>query len=402
MKRGAFLTTIGAAGTVVAATGPALKAGAQVRFATPLPQSYPFPNQFLQQYSIGVCVTLSGPLGKYGNEVVRGVQAAVDESNRFTTPVGHVWGLRTYDDRNDRAQAASNANVAAADSTVIGIVGNLTRDMTLAGLPRYANVNFALVVPTVTADAITARGYHNVYRLPAKDTNAGQLFASTVLEKKRGTAALAVALDGDYGSEVARGFVQGAKSNRVSSDVVLFPASGFDPAAAARSVLDRSPQYVFFAGKTAELGSLAEALRLEHYSGEMGASDGFYNSDTIATYASTLDGAFVASNLPPLERVPSAIGLLTDFENEVGAITALSAYGYAAAQVIISAAGRTGAGTRFSLLTTMQRNPSFTTLVGQYGFSINGDPLIPNIYIYQVTKKGFTFSRPAIHNGFVL
>jgi len=46
----------------------------------------------------------------------------------------------------------------------------------------------------------------------------------------------------------------------------------------------------------------------------------------------------------------------------------------------------------------MQRNPSFTTLVGQYGFNTNGDPLIPNIYIYMVGKKGFTFSRPAIRN----
>ena len=159
---------------------------------------------------------------------------------------------------------------------------------------------------------------------------------------------------------------------------------------------------MFFAGKTVELGPLAEAIRLARFTGEFGASDGFYNSDTIANYEPTFDGAFVASNLPPLDRVPSAIGLLTDFENQVGSITALSAYGYAAAQVIISAAGRTGAGTRFSLLTTMQRNPSFTTLVGQYGFTVNGDPLIPNIYLYQVGKKGFGFSRPAIRNGFVL
>ncbi|MEO7202980.1 MAG: hypothetical protein ABI431_08820, partial [Candidatus Tumulicola sp.] len=101
MKRRAFLTAIGAAG----ASGAALRANAQVRVPVPIQQPAPFPNTFLQQYTIGVCVTLSGPLGKYGNEVVRGVQAAVDEANRFTTPIGHVWGMRTYDDRNDTAQA---------------------------------------------------------------------------------------------------------------------------------------------------------------------------------------------------------------------------------------------------------------------------------------------------------
>jgi ABC-type branched-subunit amino acid transport system substrate-binding protein len=314
LKRPAFL-----AGAAAAAGGLAVPARAQIV------------NQpFLQQLTIGINVTLSGPLQKYGVEVVRGAQAAVDETNRFTTPISHVWGMRTYDDRNDPALAATNANVAAADPSVIGIVGNLTGPMTLASLSRYANVNFAVVVPTVTADAVTNRGYHNVFRLPAKDSTSGRLFASTVLPEKRSVAAIAVALDGEYGYDVARGFVQQAKSDRHAADVLLFPAKGIDPAAAARTVLDRSPGYVFLCGTTAALGSLAEALRLAGYTGDFGASDGFYNGETIAEHAKALDGAYVASSLPPLERIPSAIQLLTDFQHEVGAVTAFSAYGYAA------------------------------------------------------------------------
>ncbi|MGB8519108.1 MAG: ABC transporter substrate-binding protein, partial [Candidatus Tumulicola sp.] len=334
-------------------------------------------------------------------EVVRGVQAAVDETNRFTAPISRVWGMRAYDDRNDVALAATNASVAAADSTVIGIVGNLTAPMTLAALSRYANVNFALVVPTVTADAVTNRNYHNVFRLPAKDSTSGRLFASTVLPEKRGVSALAVSLDGDYGYDVARGFVQEAKSERHDADVLLFPVKGFDPAQAARTVLQHSPGYVFLCGTTAGLGPLAEALRLAGYRGDFGASDGFYNGDTLATYSKTLDGAYVASSLPPLERIPSAVGLLTDFQREVGPITAFSAYGYAAAQVLISASRRSAAYTRVSLLSSMQRSPTITTLVGQYNFNVFGDPLIPNIYVYTVSGGGFKFARPAVRNGFI-
>ncbi len=90
MKRRAFLTAIGAAG----ASGAALRANAQVRVPVPIQQPAPFPNTFLQQYTIGVCVTLSGPLGKYGNEVVRGVQAAVERSQPLhdtdRSRVGHA------------------------------------------------------------------------------------------------------------------------------------------------------------------------------------------------------------------------------------------------------------------------------------------------------------------------
>jgi branched-chain amino acid transport system substrate-binding protein len=393
VKRRGFIASAAAA----AASGVAAPVRAQIIPAQPIqPQQ-----QFLQQLTIGVNVTLSGPLQKYGEEVVKGVQAAVDEQNRFSAPISHVWGLRPLDDRNDPGLASSNASVAAADFTVIGMIGNLTAPMTLAALSRYANVGFAVIVPTVTADAVTKRGFHNVYRLPAKDSSAGRLFANSALEGKRGLTALAISFDGDYGYDVANGFVLAAQASHHPADMLLFPLQRTDPAQAARSVLDRSPGYVFLAGKTAEMGPIAEALRLAGYTGDFGASDGFFNTDTIASYSKILSGAYVASSMPPVDRVPSAAQLLTDFQREVSQITAFSAYGYAAAQVIIAAQQRGNALSRQPLLYSLQAGGTFTTLVGQFAFNISGDPLIPNIYLYTVTPDGFKFARPAIRTGFV-
>ncbi len=393
MKRRAFIAAAGA----VAASGAT--AGAQVVPVQPIqgPQG-----QFLQQLTIAVSVTLSGPLQKYGQEVVKGVQAAVDEQNRFHAPISFVWGMRALDDRNDPGVAASNANVAAADFSVIGMIGNLTGPMTLAALSRYANVGFAVIVPTVTADAVTKRGYHNVYRLPAKDSTSGRLFAKSVLEGKSGINSIAIAFDDDYGYDVANGFVQQAQNDRHTAQLLLFPRATTDPARAARTVLDRSPGYVFLGGKTAELGPIAAALRTAGYTGEFGAGDGFYNNDTIATYAKTLAGAHVAASMPPIDRIPSAAQLITDFQREVTQITAFSAYGYAAAQLMIAASQRANASTRRALLTSLQMGGTFTTLVGQFAFNISGDPLIPNIYLYTVGADGFKYDRPAVRNGFIL
>ncbi|MBV8198353.1 MAG: branched-chain amino acid ABC transporter substrate-binding protein [Candidatus Eremiobacteraeota bacterium] len=393
MKRRQF---IGAA-SAAALAGKALPSAAQ-RVPTPIQA----PQQFLPQLTIAVNATLSGELQRYGNEIVKGVQAAVDETNQFNAPVSHVWGLRPLDDRNDPGVAYSNANVAAGDSTVVAIVGNLTAAMTLASLRGYANMGFPVVVPTVTADAVTQRGYHNVYRLPAKDSSVGRLFASAALEGKRGVPAIAVAFDGDYGYEVAQGFVTQAKRDGHPADSLLFPLKSTDPAAAARTVLDRAPSYVFLAGKTAQLGPVAEALRLAGYRGDFGAGDGFFNTQTTENYATVLDGAYVASPLPPLTRVPSAVQLITDFEREVSQVTAFSAFAYGAAQLLISASQRANATTRTTLLRSLQSGGVFTTIVGQFGFNISGDPLIPNIYLYVVHKDGFKYDRPAVRTGFVL
>jgi branched-chain amino acid transport system substrate-binding protein len=391
MKRRHFLAGAAAAGAMTA------PGRAQV---IPL-QPIQAPQQYLQQLTIAVNVTLSGPMQKFGQEVVKGVQAAVDEQNRFNAPISHAWALRPLDDRNDPGLAASNANVAAADFTVIGMIGNLTAKMTLAALSRYANVGFAVIVPTVTADAVTKRGFHNVYRLPAKDSTSGRLFAGSALEHRRGVPTVAISFDGDYGYDVAAGFVAQARNDRHPSEVILFPLAATDPAQAARTVLDRSPGYVFLAGKTSEMGPIADALRVAGYTGDFGAADGFYNADTITSYARTLDGSYVASPMPPIDRVPSAVQLVTDFEREVSQITTQSAYGYAAAQLMIAAAQRTNATSRSSLLLSLQEGGTFTTLVGQFAFNISGDPLIPNIYLYTVGKDGFRFARPAIRTGFV-
>ncbi|MBV8721230.1 MAG: amino acid ABC transporter substrate-binding protein, partial [Candidatus Eremiobacteraeota bacterium] len=87
--------------------------------------------QFLRQLTIGINVTLSGPFEKYGQEIVRGVQAAVDEANLYSPSALYVWALRAFDDRNQTALAISNVSSAAADPTVVAVIGNLTAPMTL-------------------------------------------------------------------------------------------------------------------------------------------------------------------------------------------------------------------------------------------------------------------------------
>jgi ABC-type branched-subunit amino acid transport system substrate-binding protein len=106
--------------------------------------------------------------------------------------------------------------------------------------------------------------------------------------------------------------------------------------------------------------------------------------------------------MPPIARIPSAAQLITDFQREVTQITAFSAYGYAAAQLMIAASQRANASTRRALLTSLQMGGTFTTLVGQFAFNISGDPLSPNIYLYTVGADGFKYDRPAVRNGFIL
>ena len=369
-----------------------------------LPAGTPgFPNQngVLPQTSIGINVPLTGPLAQYGSQVVKGVQACVDETNRFTGAITRYWGVRTFDDQNNTTVATSNVFVAASDPTVLGMIGNLTVDTTLAALPQYANANFALVIPSVTADIVTNRGFRNIFRLPTKDSSEGQLYARSVFHGRKGLSIIALSTKGDYGADVASGLVAQAKSDHRDAEIMTVDPTN-DPANVAAVIIKGNANFVFLAGKPDRLGPIANALRKQGYKGDFGASDAFFTGTVIEPYGDATEGMLVASSTPPIDRIPSMATLIRDFQGEVGGIDAFEAFGYAAAQLLIAASGRANAKDRFGLLTQMQQGGAYNLLTGQYAFNYSGDASLPNVYLYRLTKKGFTFAQPAISDGFVV
>jgi branched-chain amino acid transport system substrate-binding protein len=387
MRRSTFL----AGSAALAAAAAAEPAGAQFN-----------PNQpFLQQLTIGVSVPLSGDLKAYGIQISNGARAAVDEHNRYVAPLERVFAVRTFDDQDALAIGMTNVQIAAADSTIVAMIGNLTADVTVGSLPQYANASMPLVVPASTANAITAKDFRNVYRLPTKDTTEGALCANMLLPMLKPTFALAVAQDGDYGSDVAQGFTAAARA-ATRTDTFVFPVEKPDYAAAAKAIVAQHADLIFLCGKTAAMGPLIPELHALGYTGSWAGSDGFFNDATIKQYGPILKGAWVASSMPPLQRAPLVFQALSDFQGQYGTITALAAYGYAAAQIIMAAVKRSNATTRVALLEAMQLGGTYDTIIGQFSFTFIGDPVDPNLYFYSVGDSSFKYEKAARPTTFLV
>ncbi|MGZ3563336.1 MAG: branched-chain amino acid ABC transporter substrate-binding protein [Vulcanimicrobiaceae bacterium] len=358
--------------------------------------------QFAQQLTIGVSVPLSGDLIRQGEQIADGVRAAIQETNQFSGSLDRVFGMRTFDDMGALASAITNVQFAASDPSIVGMIGNLQGSVTLATLPQYGNVSMPLVVPVATTDGITMQGYRNVWRLPTKDSVEGELFARYLNASAKPKSALAVTQDGDYGYDVAQGFVNQSKAIGLTADAYVFPYDKPDYARAAKTIMTKSPDFIYLCGKTKDMGPLIPALRGAGFTGNFGASDGFYDPSTIKDYADKLGSFTLSSSLPPLDRAPSVFQTLQDFRAHVGNITPLSAFGYAAAQIIIAAARRTGATNRLAVLSALRTPNTYQTLVGDFQFTPTGDPVDPNVYFYTIADGKFKFVKPAHPSSFIL
>jgi branched-chain amino acid transport system substrate-binding protein len=356
---------------------------------------------FAQQLTLAVNVPLSGDRAAAGREVASGVQAAIDETNQLGGSYTTAYAMRTFDDMDALAQAMVNVQFAAADPTVLAVIGGFDGPLLTAALATYSNQQMPLIVPGSTADSVTGQGYRNVWRLPAKDTTEGQLHALFVARRMHPKTALAVTQDGDYGPDVAHAFVDQAKSLKIAADGFQFPYDKPDYAAAAQRIAAKKPDYLILCGTTDAMGPLIPALRTAGFSGKLGATQGFYNQPTLAKYADAFDGGYISTSFPPLDRAPDVLNQLTDFRARY-AVTALSAFAYAAAQIVIAASKRTGANNRLSTMTALQSPSSYNTIVGSFQFMPTGDPLDPNLYFYQTADGKFKYVAPYHSTSFVL
>ncbi|MEO6912912.1 MAG: branched-chain amino acid ABC transporter substrate-binding protein [Candidatus Baltobacteraceae bacterium] len=361
-----------------------------------------FGDSTFAQIVIGVNAPLSGELVHLGEALANGVQAAINYANQYGGSLANSFGMRTFDDMDALATATVNAQFASDDPTVVAVIGGVSGSIINATLSNYVNTSMPLLIPTSTYDPITSHGYRNIFRLPTKDSTEGQLFARNLSQTAKPKYAIAVSQDGDYGYFVIQGFTQQAKVERFKADSFIFSIDKPDYAAAAAKLAAAKPDYIFLAGSSRTMGPLVPALRVAGYIGTFGASEGFFTAETTDKYAKDLDKLVVSSSMPPLQRAPSAYQLLGDYERRYGQIDGYSAFGYAAAQIVISASRRVGATSRIGMLEALQGGGSYDTIVGQFSFTFSGDPTDPNLYFYSIEDGKFKFEKAARPTGFVL
>lgn len=356
---------------------------------------------FQQELNIGINAPLSGPGQAAGEQLVIGVQAAVDYANQFMPSPSSAFALKTYDDMGQYAQSVNNLQFAASDVTVLAMIGGFDGDAIEQALPSYANAQMPLLVPACTADVVTSQGYRIVRRLPTDDTTEGVLFARFIAAHGKPKMAIAVSQQGVYGGDVMNGFTNQAHASKFAADGYVFPSE--DPAfdLAAQRIVDRSPDYVYLCGQSARLGPLIPALQSAGFKGRFGACEGFYNEDTAKAYAAAFEHGYVSTSFPPLSRVPDATGELTFFRNRAN-ITIISAFAYAAAQIIIGAIRRTGASNRLSTMSALQQFTTYNTLVGSFEFMPSGDPVDPNLYFYTISNGDWQYVEASHPSAFVL
>ncbi|HTW84262.1 MAG TPA: branched-chain amino acid ABC transporter substrate-binding protein [Candidatus Sulfotelmatobacter sp.] len=348
-----------------------------------------------------VCPT-SGDAAALGKQLARGAEGAADELNRFRSSFAPAVLIDVFDDHDTAADAIVQAGFATGNPDTIAVIGHLGVSPTYNALRVYATANCPLIVPTVTDDSITEQGYRNVFRLPTKDATEGSYLADYALTQVGYKAPHVVAQDGDYGLAVAAGFIRRASALKMNVVGTKFSFDKPDYADAANTILAHQPDCVVMCGNVEDMGPIMPALIAKGYTGKFMASQGYFDPITTSTYAKEAEGLIVSTSMPYLALAPSTQEDVRNYQQNIGPLTPVAAFGYAGVQLIEAAAQRYSASNRLALLRALQTGGPYATMVGSYTFGPYGDALTPNVYFYRVRDGKFTYDRQARSTGFML
>jgi branched-chain amino acid transport system substrate-binding protein len=319
----------------------------------------------------------------------------------LTSSLNTTYSLRTFDDQNLVANAILAAQFATGDNSIIGMVGHVSSECTLQALPTYYGAQMPLVVPVSTDDRITLSGDRNVFRLQTKDSDEGAIFARAISKQLQPKVPFVFVQNGDYGADVANGFITEMGQQKITAPYSQFAWDHPNFASIVDAALTKTPDYCFLAGVVGDMGPIVAVLRAKGYTGPIGASEGFFDGGTLQL-GDAAEGMLISSSMPYLPLAPASIHARTIYESRYGPITPVAAFGYAAAQVILTAAQRSSATTRPQLLSAIEQGIAIDTVVGSFSFSATGDPISPELYFYTVKGGKFAYLRQAHPSAFMV
>ena len=105
------------------------------------------PGHVLPTIKIGLAAPFEGLHRPLGYEALFGVKLALQERNLAQGMLGYRVELVALNDFDDPAEAQAQARALAADPDVLGVVGHLSSDTTLAALPIYQEAQLAMSIP---------------------------------------------------------------------------------------------------------------------------------------------------------------------------------------------------------------------------------------------------------------
>ena len=333
----------------------------------------------------GVALPRTGPVASIGDQVLNGVNAAVQDVNARGGINGEKLVLDVQDDACDPKQAVSVAN-RFMQGKVRLIVGHVCSGASIVASDIYAENGGLMMTPASNSAKLTDRGLPGIFRVCGRDDQQGQLSAE-LIKARFGTKKIAILHDN---APFGRGLADATKLNlnKLGITEALFGAitpGERDYTAIITRLKAAGIELVYYGGYHQEMGTLVRQAVEQAYRPQWFGTSGIASKEFSAIAGPAADGVLMTFN-PDARKRGEAASVVATFKAKGIDPEGFTLYGYTAVQALAAAAEKAKS-TDAKVVDKILKAERFDTILGNVGFDQKGDITAPG-YVLYVWKGG--------------
>ena len=338
---------------------------------------------------IGVAGPMTGANASFGEQYMKGAQAAADAINKAGGINGEQITLVKGDDACEPKQAVAVANKMVQDK-VAGVVGHFCSSSTIPASEVYADAGILAITPGSTNPAVTERGLPAMMRMCGRDDQQGIVAGDYIVDVLKGKKVAVINDKDTYGKGLADATAQQLTKRGVKPVLEEGLTRGEkDYSALVTKIRAAGADVVYFGGLHPEAGPLVHQLRTEGLKDvKFMSDDGIVTDEMVATAggAPYVEGVYMTFGADP-RLIPDSKSVVEEFKKSGYEPEGYTLYAYASVQAL--AAGFNGAKSNKGeeAAKWLKAHP-VKTVMGTKEWDSKGDLKVSDYVVYQWDAAG--------------
>ncbi|KII29907.1 MULTISPECIES: ABC transporter substrate-binding protein [Pseudomonas] len=338
---------------------------------------------------IGVAGPMTGANAAFGEQYMKGAQAAADAVNA----AGGVNGEKIVLVKGDDACEPKQAVTVAKDLTnqkVAGVVGHFCSSSTIPASEIYDEAGIIAITPGSTNPAVTERGLSAMFRMCGRDDQQGIVAGDYIVDVLKGKKVVVLHDKDTYG----QGLADATKAQLVKRGVTPVLYEGLtrgekDFSTIVTKIRGAGADVVYFGGLHPEAGPLVRQLREQGLKDVKFMSDDGIVTDELVTTAGGpqfVDGVLMTFGADP-RLLPDSKAVVDAFRKAGTEPEGYTLYAYASVQTLAAAFNGAKSNKGEEAAAWLKKNP-VKTVMGEKTWDSKGDLKVSDYVVYQWDKDG--------------
>ncbi|BAP43090.1 branched-chain amino acid ABC transporter substrate-binding protein [Pseudomonas sp. 21LCFQ010] len=339
---------------------------------------------------IGVAGPMTGANASFGEQYMKGAQAAADAINKAGGINGEKIVLVAGDDACEPKQAVAVANRLVDQDKVVGVVGHFCSSSTIPASEVYSDAGVIAITPGSTNPTVTERGLKEMFRMCGRDDQQGIVAGDYIVDVLKAKKVAVIHDKDTYG----QGLADATRAQLAKRGVKEVLYEGLtrgekDFSALVTKIRSTGAEVVYFGGLHPEAGPLVRQLR------EQGLKDVKFMSDdgivtdelvTTAGGAKNVDGVYMTFGADP-RLLPDSKAVVDEFRKSGYEPEGYTLYAYASVQALAAGFNGAKANKGDKAAEWLKANP-VQTVMGKKEWDTKGDLKTSDYVVYQWDANG--------------